>query len=231
LNFTIGVNNSHPSQGHAMTDTRFARMVQAARQFHERVFPEYGHDFARLTRGQDPAALFITCADSRVSPEMITDAAPGDLFVCRNIGNLVPGYGEMLGGVSAVVEFAVNMLHVPHIIICGHSDCGAMKAMCDPVTAGLDTMPTVKSWLRNAEAALSVVRATAGDLSEGELLATLIRQNVALQLQHLRTHPAVAAALASGRISLHGWIFDIGAGRIDSLDETAGTQVPLSGSD
>ncbi len=213
-----------------MNDTRFARMAQAARLFRDRVFPEHGQDFARLTSGQDPAALFVTCADSRVSPEMITDAAPGDLFVCRNIGNLVPAYGEMLGGVSAVVEFAVSALRVPHIIICGHSDCGAMKALCDPVKHGLDNMPTVKSWLRNAEAAHSIVRATAGDLPEIEMIAALVRQNVALQLQHLRTHPAVAAALARGSIKLHGWIFDIGAGRIDALDETTGTAVPLEAS-
>jgi len=198
-----------------MNDTRFAQMAQAARRFHDRVFPEHGHDFARLTSGQDPAALFITCADSRVSPEMITDAAPGDLFVCRNIGNLVPAYGEMLGGVSAVVEFAVSALRVPHIIICGHSDCGAMKALCDPVTQGLDNM----------------VRATAEDLSETAMVAALVRQNVALQLQHLRTHPAVAAALARGRIVLHGWVFDIGAGRVDALDQTTGALVPLEGSE
>ncbi len=213
-----------------MSDTRFDRMVQAAGLFRDRVFPEHGNDFARLTTSQDPAALFVTCADSRVSPDMITDAAPGDLFVCRNIGNLVPAYGEMLGGVSAVVEFAVSALHVPHIIICGHSDCGAMKALCDPVRQGLDNMPTVKSWLRNAEAALSVVRATAADQSETEMVADLVRRNVALQLQHLRTHPAVAAALASGRIKLHGWIFDIGAGRIDSLDEATGGLVPVAAS-
>jgi carbonic anhydrase len=210
-----------------MNDARFARMVRAARQFHDRVFPEHGHDFVRLARGQEPAALFITCADSRISPEMITEAALGELFVCRNIGNLVPAYGEMLGGVSAVVEFAVSALHVPHIIICGHSDCGAMKAMFDPAKHGLDSMPTVKSWLRNAEAAHSVVRATARDLSEEDMVSALVRQNVALQLQHLRTHPAVAAAHAGGQIRLHGWVFDIGAGRIDALDEPTGELVPL----
>jgi carbonic anhydrase len=213
---------------HRTEDGRFARMVRAARRFRDRVFPEHGHDFARLAAtGQNPAALFITCADSRVSPEMITEAAPGDLFVCRNIGNLVPAYGEMLGGVSAVVEFAVSALQVPHIIVCGHSDCGAMKALSDPAKHGLAGMPTVKSWLRNAEAAESVVRAIAGDLPEAEMVAALVRQNVALQLQHLRTHPAVAAALAGGRIRLHGWIFDIGAGRVDALDEATGQPVRL----
>ncbi len=203
-------------------------MVRAARRFRDRVFPEHGQDFARLAAtGQDPAALFITCADSRVSPELITGAAPGDLFVCRNIGNLVPAYGEMPGGVSAVVEFAVSALHVPHIIVCGHSDCGAMQALCDPGKHDLGGMPTVKSWLRNAEAAESVVRAIAGDLPEADMLAALVRQNVALQLQHLRTHPAVAAALARRRIRLHGWIFDIGAGRVEALDEASGMPVPL----
>jgi carbonic anhydrase len=211
-----------------MTDPRFARMVGAARQFRDRVFPEHGDDFVRLAAaGQSPAALFITCADSRVSPEMITAAAPGDLFVCRNIGNLVPAYGEMLGGVSAVVEFAVTALHVPHIVVCGHSDCGAMKALCHPHEHELDVMPTVRSWLRNAEAARSVVQATMGSLPEPHMVAALVRQNVALQLQHLRTHPAVAAALASQRIRLHGWVFDIGAGRVDALDEATGNLVPL----
>jgi carbonic anhydrase len=209
-------------------DGRFPRMVRAARRFRDRVFPAHGRDFARLAAtGQNPVALFITCADSRVSPEMITDAAPGDLFVCRNIGNLVPAYGEMLGGVSAVVEFAVSALHVPHIIVCGHSDCGAMKALCDPRKHDLDGMPTVKSWLHNAEAAESVVRAIAGDLPEAEMVAAMVQQNVALQLRHLRTHPAVAAALASRRIRLHGWIFDIGAGQVEALDEATGKPMPL----
>lgn len=208
-------------------DDRFLRMVHAAGGFRERVFPEYGDDFARLATGQDPVALFITCADSRVSPEMITDAAPGDLFVSRNVGNLVPAYGEMLGGVSAVVEFAVRALRVPHIIVCGHSDCGAMKALCDPAQLDQDGMPTVRSWLRNAEAASSVVRATFAGLSETDMVAALVRQNVALQLQHLRTHPSVAAALAAGSIALHGWVYDIGAGLIASLDEASGMLVPL----
>ena len=210
-----------------MSDDRFLRMVQAAGGFRDRVFPEYGDDFARLATGQDPVALFITCADSRVSPEMITGAAPGDLFVSRNVGNLVPAYGEMLGGVSAVVEFAVRALRVPHIIVCGHSDCAAMKALCDPAKADLDAMPTVKSWLRNAEAASSVVHATSAGLPEAEMVAALVRQNVALQLQHLRTHPAVAAALAARSIALHGWVYDIGAGLIAALDESSGVLVPL----
>jgi carbonic anhydrase len=105
-----------------------------------------------------------------------------------------------------------------------------MKALCDPAGQGLDRMPTVKSWLRNAEAALRVVQATAEDLPETGMIAALVRQNVALQLQHLRTHPAVAAALASGRIKLHGWVFDIGGGRISSLNETTGALDPLDAS-
>ncbi|MEJ0015397.1 MAG: carbonic anhydrase [Acetobacteraceae bacterium] len=212
-------------------DDRFPRMIRSVRQFRDRVFPEYGDDFARLATGQDPVALFITCADSRISPEMITEAGPGDLFVSRNVGNLVPAYGEMLGGVSAVVEFAVKALHVPHIIICGHSDCAAMKALWDPASHDLDAMPTVKSWLRNAEAASSVVRATAAHLPEAEMLAALVRQNVALQLQHLRTHPAVAAALANRRVTLHGWVYDIGEGRIDALREATGALGPLDDPD
>ena len=126
------------------------------------------------------------------------------------------------------VPAAASAFRVPHITICGHSDNGAMKALCGPVKHGPDNLPTVRSWLRNAEAAHSVVRAAVEDLSETDMVAGLVRQNVALPPQHLRTHPAVATSLACGRISVHGWIFDIGAASIDALDEVTGALMPLA---
>ena len=196
-----------------------AKVVEGYRHFSEAVYPEHRELFDQLKNQQDPQVLFITCADSRIDPSLITHSEPGDLFICRNIGNIVPAFGEMLGGVSAVVEYAVVALHVRDIIVCGHSDCGAMKALGDLEAPLLRSMPVVRTWLRNAHAALSVVQATRGELAAEELSRALVEENVLLQLQHLRTHPAVAAGLAAGALRLHGWVYDIGNGRVQAYDE------------
>jgi len=195
-----------------------AKVVEGYRHFSEAVYPEHRELFDQLKNRQDPQVLFITCADSRIDPALITHSDPGDLFICRNIGNIVPAFGEMLGGVSAVVEYAVVALHVRDIIVCGHSDCGAMNALGNMESPLLQSMPIVRSWLRNAQAALSVVQAARGDLKGEELCRALVEENVLLQLQHLRTHPAVAAGLAAGALRLHGWIYSIGDGRVEAYD-------------
>ncbi|MDE3106314.1 MAG: carbonic anhydrase [Acidobacteriota bacterium] len=184
------------------------------RRFRTEVYPEQASTYRKVeAEPQHPKALFITCADSRIDPGLLTMSGPGELFVSRNIGNIVPGYGEMLGGVSAVVEYAVSALKVQHIAICGHSDCGAIKGLLDP--AAVRQMPTVENWLKNAHAALSVANALLGPTPAREQLVKLVtEQNVLLQLQHLRTHPAVAAGLAVGRLSISGWVYDIGAGEV-----------------
>ncbi|CAG9248452.1 carbonic anhydrase [Paraburkholderia unamae] len=194
-------------------------LLDGVDEFTHHVFPGNKELFHSLAHSQAPHTLFITCADSRVSPEMITQAKPGDLFVCRNIGNIVPAYGEMLGGVSAVVEFAVLALNVKQIVLCGHTDCGAMKGLASGAEATAD-MPTVQAWLRNAEAARSVVK-TRG-LDDGQVVQALVEENVRLQLTHLRTHPAVAARVAQGQLELQGWVYDIGHGKVTVLDEAHG---------
>ena len=194
-------------------------LLEGVQTFSTEVFPQNQALFAELGRGQSPHTLFITCADSRISPSMITQVKPGNLFVLRNIGNIVPAYGEMLGGVSAAIEYAVSAIGVANIIVCGHSDCGAMKALLHPVEHGLPGMPTVSSWLRSAEAALAVTQALKPDDNEQDVLLTLVEQNVLLQLAHLRTHPAVAAGIAQGRLTLQGWYYEISHGSIWVLDE------------
>ena len=160
-------------------------------------------------------------------PELITQTSPGELFVCRNIGNVVPAYGEMLGGVSAVIEYACVALEVTDIVICGHSDCGAMKALLNPDDPLMRTMPTVASWLRNAEAARSVVAVTHPGVVGAEQVQALVEQNVRTQLAHLATHPAVAARLASGTVALHGWVYGIEDGSVTAVDARGGKFVPL----
>ncbi len=199
-----------------------AQLLDGVMRFERDVFPNQQADFARLAQGQAPHTLFIACADSRVVPELITQTQPGELFVCRNIGNIVPAYGEMLGGVSAVIEFAVLALGVSHIVVCGHTGCGAMKALAQPEGDTLNHMPTVASWLRNAAAARSVVQMLHPELEGEAAVAALVEQNLRTQLGHLRTHPSVAAKLAVGGLHLHGWLYDIAAGRVSIMDEATG---------
>lgn len=207
------------SESHKSDAGAVGRLIDGVETFRSEVFPERRGRFSELAHAQDPRVLFITCADSRVMPEMITQTEPGELFVCRNIGNIVPGYGEMMGGVSAVIEYAVVLLNVSDIVVCGHSDCGAMKGLlvCDDPTQ--PTMPAVANWLRNAHAALSVVEATKPGLDTPAKVQALVEQNVLIQLQHLRTHPSVAARLAQGELTLHGWVYDIETGQVNAHDE------------
>ncbi|MNJ55413.1 Carbonic anhydrase 1 [compost metagenome] len=170
--------------------------------------------------------MFITCADSRIVPELITQSSPGDLFVTRNVGNVVPPYGQMNGGVSSAIEYAVLALGVHHIIICGHSDCGAMRAVLNPQS--LTKMPTVSAWLRHAEVARTVVENNCSCGSEHETMQVLTKENVIAQLHHLRTHPSVASRLAAGELYIHGWVYDIETSKIEAYDAASDTFLPLA---
>lgn len=217
-----------PNPARSAVAEAFESLVEGVSQFRANVFPERQAEFQRLAAGQQPHTLFITCADSRVVPEMITQTDPGELFVCRNIGNIVPPYGEMMGGVSAIVEYACLALNVSHVIICGHSDCGAMKGLLNADDPLLRRMPTVASWLRNAQAARSVVEVMKPGIEGPEKVQSLVEQNIRLQMQHLRTHPAVAARSAEGTLKLHGWLYEIETGTVMTLDERGGDPVPLA---
>lgn len=190
---------------------------QGVRRFHTDVFLENRQQYERAAKEpQRPHTLFITCADSRIEPGALTQAGPGDIFVARNIGNVVPAYGEMLGGVSAVIEYSVMALNVSQIVVCGHSDCGAMKGLLD--RESLSGMPTVDRWLHNAEAALSIVKARNPHADYSETLRKLIDENVLLQLTHLRTHPSVAGRVAEGSLALYGWVYEIGKGVVKEYE-------------
>lgn len=196
----------------------YRQLLAGLRRFQQQIYPEKQADYERLVReGQRPHTLFIACGDSRVDPELLTQSGPGEIFVCRNIGNVVPAYGEALGGVSAIVEYAVTALQVDQVVVCGHTDCGAMKALLNPEQ--LTKMPTVRRWLRSAEAALSIVRAFEDDLPGDNLAQKLTEQNVLLQINHLKTHPSVAGRVARRSLAVYGWIYDIASGRVRMYDE------------
>jgi len=203
-------------------DEVLEQLKDGVRKFRAEVYPLRAEMFAQAaSEPQRPQTLFITCADSRIDPNEMTSSGTGDVFVTRNIGNMVPAYGEMLGGVSAVIEFAVSSLGVKHIVICGHSDCGAMKALLQPES--VEKMPTVKSWLTNAHTALSVAeKLYERDVEEGSdktLLQELTEQNVLLQMRHLKTHPSVAGAIAVEELSISGWVYEIGTGRVKVAED------------
>jgi carbonic anhydrase len=203
-------------------------VLDRAGRFHGEIFERESALYRSLARnGQEPKALMISCADSRVVPEMITQARPGDLFVCRNAGNIVPPFSQANGGVSSAVEYAVVALKVRDIVVCGHSDCGAMKAFLHPEK--LVEMPNVATWLRHAHAAECVVSAAYPSLRAEAKVRALAMENVIAQIHHLRTHPSVAAALARGELSIHGWFFEIDSGTIWALDGAMGKFEPVVG--
>lgn len=190
--------------------------------FEKKVYEDSRALYSKLANhGQEPKALMISCADSRVVPEQIMQAQPGDLFVCRNAGNIVPPYATQNGGVTSTVEYAVMALGIRDIIVCGHSDCGAMKGLAgDP--AKLESMPNVVAWLRHGSAARQVVDSSYAELEDGDRVRAVSLENVVAQLAHLRTHPSVAAGIARGEIALHGWFVDIHAGQMLALNGETG---------
>lgn len=190
------------------------KLLGGVSRFQKHVFPKHQDLFEKLALGQRPDALFITCADSRIDPCLITQTKPGELFICRVIGNIVPPYPDAVGGVSATIEYAVGVLQVPAVIVCGHTDCGVMKGALHP--EALADYPNVRAWLRYAE------------VEHQDLLAHT-EHNVLAQLINLRTHPSVAERLKEGDLSLHGWVYHIGSGVVTACNEDTKTFTPLAG--
>ena len=194
-------------------------LLRGVQKFDREVYPEHQELFESLASSQSPSTLFITCSDSRINPNLITQTKPGELFIVRNVGNIVPPYGAMLGAVSSAIEYSVLVLKVRNIVVCGHSNCGAMNALCDLSSDKFKTMPTVRRWLGAAEAALTAVGPLEATDVGPATIRDLAESNVLLQLTHLRTHPAVAGALARGDLAISGWFYDIAEGKITVLDE------------
>ena len=192
------------------------KLLGGISRFQKRVYPKHQDLFEKLARGQSPDALFITCADSRIVPDLILGTGPGDLFISRNAGNVVPVSGNEVDGCTATIEYAVEVLKVKHAILCGHSDCGALKAALD--RRALEQLPKASRWLRHVEGAFSHRQPVNPAEGPGAELASLIRGNVVAQLLNLRAQPSVARALSERRIEVHGWYYDILSGKIERYD-------------
>jgi carbonic anhydrase len=207
------------------------RLLTGYKKFRTEVFPKKKDHFHLLAELQKPDVLFITCADSRVVPDLILQTEPGDMFLCRTAGNIVPPHGSMPGGVSATIEYAVEVLHVRHIIVYGHSDCGAIKAVLPPQPGDpprdLTRLPLTAKWLGYVEPAWKYLPPGISTADPRTLHTALIRANIIAQLENLKTHPEVARALAHNTLQVHGWYYDILTGTIDAWDQHERSFKPL----
>lgn len=206
------------------------KLIGGIHRFRKEYWAENKELFERLERhGQSPEALFISCCDSRVIPTVITLSRPGDLFIHRNIGNFVPPYSEnpLDGtGVAAAIEYAVEHLQVRDIIVCGHSDCGAMKALYGDRGAFAET-PHIAEWLRHGDRTLEVVAANYPGVTGEEKLAVTSEENVLVQMENLRTYPVVKKAAREGRLHVHAWFFEIGSGTVYGYSPGKGQYEPI----
>lgn len=202
------------------------KLVSGVEQFRTGIVGERRESFHRLGKGQSPQAVFITCSDSRINPNLVTQTDPGELFIVRNAGNIVPAWGAPSIGEIATIEFAVAGLGIEDIIVCGHSHCGAMKGL---LAGGVSaTMPTLGAWLELAAPTRRIVQENYGHRDPEEQLSVAIQENVLCQIANLRTHPHIAARLLTGKVRLHAWVYKITTGEVFSFDPSEGQFRPLS---
>ncbi len=200
------------------------KLLEGIRDFQGRGFDSKRELFSSLAQRQTPLAVFITCSDSRVVPDLITRTDPGDLFTLRNAGNLVPVRGDGGEGEAATIDYAVRVLEIPDIVICGHTQCGAMQALWNPRLA--EDFPTVATWVNKAAAVRGRVLEKYGELPPAELIDATVQENVLMQLENLRTHRAVIDATEQGNLRLHGWVFSISTGQMLAYDVATGRFEP-----
>jgi carbonic anhydrase len=219
-----------PGENHEHTNAEIIqamdKIIQGVRNFQSTVFEDQRSLFEMLgQKQQTPIALFITCSDSRINPNLITSTEPGDLFLLRNAGNIVPPYGAANGGEGATIEYAVSVLNMRNIIVCGHYHCGAMHYLMRMDKMG--ELPAVRSWFAHAEATRRIIKEKYKHLSLEAQESLAIEQNVLVQIANLRTHPCVAAAIANDELHVYGWVYRIETGEVKAYDPTVGRFLPL----
>ena len=200
-------------------------LIEGLLKFQNEAFPQRTDLFKHLATTQHPGTLFITCSDSRVVPNLITNSAPGELFIVRNVGNVVPNR-DLPGGTAAAIQYAVEVLNVENIIVCGHTQCGALKAILDPPS--VEHLEYVRRWIKSTIDVKELVDAKYAHLDGEEKLNVAIQENVLAQLEHLRAYPFVAQRMDAGKLHLNGWVFDVGKGEVLDYDPEHGEFLPLS---
>ena len=223
------------------------KLLKGVHQFQTNYFSTHREMFEKLSLGQHPRILFITCSDSRIDPNLITQTEPGELFIIRNVGNIIPPYGATTGAEGAAIEYAIEALGIRHIIVCGHSHCGAIKGLLQ-LGSLTEQMPLVYDWLKYAEATRRIIKENYQDYEGEPLLNAAIEENVITQIENLRTYPAVHSKLYKGQLDIHAWVYKIESGgvfvysterchikadheaeNLDEIEEQKPAQVPLNG--
>jgi carbonic anhydrase len=180
--------------------------------------------FEQLSQGQTPSVLFITCSDSRLAPFLMTNSDLGDLFVIRNAGNIVPPFGAANGGEGAAIEYAIHALGIEQIIVCGHSQCGAMKGLLQ-LGKLEEQMPLVYDWLRHADATRRLVADNYADYTGKELLEITVAENVLTQIENLKTYPVVRSKMFQGKLKIYAWVYYIETGEVMAYDPETHTYI------
>lgn len=208
------------------------RLIDGVHKFRNDIFGNYRKLFRRLSQaGQNPHTLFITCSDSRVLAELITQSKPGDLFVVKNIGNIVPPASATgdTNSTAAAIEFAVGNLRVDDIVICGHSQCGAIDALLGRTAVG-DSAPHLRDWLKLASPVLETMKRDYVHLNDDSARSTAAaEENVLFGLDNLHSYPCVQDRLADGSLRLHGWFFKIATAELFAYDPETRQFAPLVG--
>ena len=201
-------------------------LLERYKEFHQSVLDANREFYENLVLGQEPDTMLITCSDSRICPESMFGYKPGEVFVLRNAGNIVPSYGQgSSGGEVATIEYAVAVLKVKHIVVCGHTGCGAMKALLDPQS--VSSLPGVAEWLRSAENTRRVVLESNLKADPAELGSVASRENALCQLDNLRTHPAVASAVRQGKLQLHAWVYKLEDHAVEAFNPETSRYEPV----
>ena len=205
------------------------RLYKGVKKFKETYFPKEEALFKRLAEGQSPDTLFFSCSDSRIDPNIITQSKPGELFIVKNIGNIVPSCSPQWkkSGAAAAIEYALVFMNITNIIVCAHSDCGAMKALYMDAESFKES-PHLKEWIDTAQPVRDRVERLNNKLSLTERNELTAKEHVIVQLKNLKTFPVVTRALEAGKLSLHGWYYDIGSGEIHAYNETKKTFEEIS---
>jgi len=194
------------------------RIINGLNNFQENYFKTHQDLFERLSQGQTPEILFITCSDSRIDPNLLTQTEPGELFIIRNLGNIIPPHGTLNSSEGAGIEYAVQAVNIKEVIVCGHSHCGSMKGLLQLQSLS-DEMPLVYDWLKHhGESTRRLVRENYHDYSEEELLNIAIQNNVLTQIENLETYPVIRSRLHAGKLRLHAWVYEIETGKILAYD-------------
>lgn len=204
------------------------KLIRGIDKFRQTYFSSHQELFEQLAHGQKPRVLFVACSDSRVDPTLITDTDVGELFVIRNAGNIIPPYGAANGGEGGTIEYAINALGIEQVVICGHSNCGAMKGLLKLNKLQKD-MPLVYDWLKHAEATRRLVMENYPDYNDRDLMDMLVAENVLIQIDNLKTYPIVKARMHQGRLKIYAWVYNIETGNILAYDARTHTYIPPEG--